>query len=278
MGKKVELVHQEDYNIVVQIFGLKSRILKPFCVLEKEIESSLLKNRIQLRERDILVISSKVVSLAEGGLVDLGKIQPGSRAKHLAKFHYIQNPALVELILNEADKIFAPSNGKRGLLTTLKNNILIPSAGIDLSNAPRGFAIVWPKNSWKTAEILAKKLRAAWRLRRLGIILADSRCAPLRWGTTGLALSWAGIEGIEDCRTKKDIYGKRLKVTKKAVADNLASAALLVMGEAGEKIPFTVIRNAPVKFSNSNQEQNKTVIKPGACVFCGIYSEEFLNT
>lgn len=249
----------------LEIYPLRSPVLKKDFNLLKAIESVLSKAELNLKDGDILILSSKIVALSQGRVVDLNKITPSAAAKKLNKTHYgkgKEDPRVIEIVLREADKIFP---GK--MLLTLKDGILIPSAGIDFSNAPEGFAILWPKNPWKTAQNLRAALVQKFKLKKLGIVIIDSHCQPLRWGTTGIALSWAGFLGVEDCRGEKDIYKKPLKVTKKAVADNLASSALLVMGEAAEKIPFALIRNAPVKFTARMQKKSEVFIRPKDCLF-----------
>ncbi|MEK7171788.1 MAG: coenzyme F420-0:L-glutamate ligase [Patescibacteria group bacterium] len=252
----------------LEIYPLKSPVLKKDFNLLKAIESVLSKAKLNLKSGDILILSSKIVALSLGRVVDLNKITPSSVAKKLQKTHYgrhEEDPRVIELILREADKVF---QGK--MLLTLKDGILIPSAGIDFSNAPKGFAILWPKNPWREAQNLRTALARKFKLKKLGVVIIDSHCQPLRWGTTGIALSWAGFLGVEDCRGEKDIFGKPLKVTKKAVADNLASGALLVMGEAAEKIPFALARNAPVKFTNRMQKKSEVFIRPKDCLFGGV--------
>lgn len=253
----------------LQIIPLATPLITKNFPLAETIVKTLRKNKVILKNGDVLIISSKVVALSQGRLVDLRKIKPSSRAKRLAKkyrkFH--EDPRLVELILREADKIF-PGD----FLTTLKDGVIIPAAGIDRSNAPKDFAILWPKNPWILARNLAKTFRLELKIKDLGVVIADSHCQPLRWGTTGLALAWAGFFGVEDARGQKDIFGKKLQLTRKAVADNLASSALLVMGEAGEKIPFAVISGAPVKFTKRMQKKSEIFVKPAKCVFSGIYN------
>lgn len=255
----------------MEILGLKTGIFIEKFDLIKGITEALKKNHEKISERDVLIISSKIIALSQGRVVEIKKIHPGRRALSLQKIPYAtgrEDPHFIELILREADRVFP---GK--MLTTLKDGMLIPAAGIDRSNAPDGFAILWPKNPWKTAQNLWKKLRRALQIKKLGLVICDSHCQPLRWGTTGLALSWAGFLGVEDARGKKDIFGKKLQLTRKAVADNLASSALLIMGEAGEKIPFTIIRGASVKFTNRMQKKNEVFVKPNECIFNGVYNK-----
>lgn len=258
----------------MQILPLKTPLLSKNFRLAKTIAKTLRTHRAALKNGDVLVVSSKVAALSQGRLADLRKIAPSAAAKRLAKkyrkFH--GDPRLIELILREADKVF-PGD----FLTTLKGGVIIPAAGIDRSNAPKNFAVLWPKNPWTLAQNLAKTLRTRFKLRRLGVVISDSHCQPLRWGTTGLALAWAGFLGVEDARGERDVFGKKLQLTRKAAADNLASAALLVMGEANEKIPFAAIRGAPVKFTQRQQKKGEVLVEPEECVFSGMYNKKVIR-
>lgn len=250
----------------MEILPIKSQLLCADFDLQKKI-LDLTKRKLQ--SGDILVLTSKIVALAEGQLVNLKKIKPGKRAQKLEKFNFgtSNDPHVVELILQEADVVFIGTYA-----TTVKNNILVPAAGVDLSNVPEGYAIKWPKNPQETAMQLWRSLQKKLKLKKLGIVIGDSHCKPLRWGTTGVALAWAGFEGVEDVRGQKDIYGKKLKLTRKAMADNLISSALIVMGEGNEKIPLVIIRNAPVKFTNLPQNPKSAFAKPRECILNGLYN------
>lgn len=259
----------------MEILPLKTGILqKGFNLIEK-IQQVLVKNQLKLQEGDILIISSKIIAVSENRIVDLKTIKASRRAKNFKRTRYgrgKEDPRIIELILREADAVMPGQ-----MILTWKNNSLIPEAGIDLSNIPKGFAVLWPKNPQKQARAIWKQLKEKFKLKNFGVLICDSHCQPMRWGVTGLGVAWAGFEGIEDARGQKDIYGKPLKHTRKAIADNLASAALILMGEAGEKIPFVIARNSPVKFTNKPQGGKETAIKPKQCIFSGIYNKKFLR-
>jgi coenzyme F420-0:L-glutamate ligase/coenzyme F420-1:gamma-L-glutamate ligase len=152
------------------------------------------------------------------------------------------NAKLVELVIRESDYIF---KGIPGFLLAIRDGIIAPNAGIDKSNVSSGFVILYPRQAFKTAENLRRKF-----LLNLGIkvmvIIADSRLMPTRIGTTGIAISCAGFEPVEDQRGKIDLFGNILKVTLKAVADSLATIGVSAMGESNELIPGVVIRNIKV--------------------------------
>lgn len=259
----------------MEILALKSALLKKGVDLAKAIQVSLLQNKKKLREGDTLVVSSKVVTLSEGRVFELQKVNTRFARIHRGLKNFdgkAVDPRFASLVFREADYVVPHS-----LLTTVKNGVIIPAAGLDYSNSPAGFVIGWPKNPQVSARKLWQMLKRKYGIRRLGILICDSRCTPLRWGVTGLGLAWAGFCGVEDSRGQRDLYGKPLRFTRKAVADNLASAALLVMGEASERIPFAIIRTAPVKFTNRFERTSKAFVPPQKCLFGAIYSKSFLK-
>lgn len=256
----------------MQLFPIKTGLLQANFDLIAELELSLKKNEITLKEKDILVITSKIVALSQGRMVDLSKITPSKKARIFKATRYghgKENPRIVELVMRESDLMI-----KGNSILALKDGVLIPEAGIDLSNAPQGFAILWPADPWETAQTLIQKIKKKFGLKKLGLIISDSTCRPLRLGVTGVAISFAGFEGVEDARGQKDVYGRKLEVTRKAVADNLASAALVLMGEAGEKIPCVVIRDVPVKFTERVYKIDDVFIPASECIFEGMYDKK----
>ncbi|WP_374078959.1 coenzyme F420-0:L-glutamate ligase [Bdellovibrio bacteriovorus] len=184
-----------------------------------------------LHERSILVITSKIVSLAEGCLVPLNSIDKKS------------------LIKREAD-VYLGEIG-HGVSLTIKHGLLVAAAGIDESNSENGDYIVYPKDPYASAENLRKGLMKRLGLRELGVILTDSRTGPLRLGVVGVSLSYAGFHPLRNMIGQNDIFGRPLKMTKINLTDSLAAAAVLMMGEAAEKCPLAVIQNPPVEFTDT---------------------------
>ncbi len=211
-----------------------------------------------VRDRDVVVVASKAVSYCEGRLVNLKRVGVSAEAVKLAK-KYEMPPEVAEVVLREADKILG---GVKGFLLTLKFGMLCPNAGVDLSNAPPGYAVVYPENPDASAEMLRELLN-----RRVGVVISDSRLFPLRAGVSSIAIACSGIEGVEDLRGRKDIYGKELKRTFRNVADMLANAAALVMGEGGETIPAAIVRNADVRFCDGSCSLS---INPKECIYSQI--------
>jgi len=172
-----------------------------------------------------------------------------------------------ELIKSEADEVLEEGD----MVLTMKNKVLIPNAGIDRSNVPEGQAVLWPKEPFKSAEAMRKELMEKFGLDKLGIVISDSHCQPLRMGTSGIAIGWAGFEGVHDDRGSKDLFGREMVYTKIATADNLASAANLEMGETDASVPFVIIRDANVTYTNKNASAEDYFISPEECIYRGLY-------
>lgn len=199
----------------------------------------------KLKNGDILVLTSKIVSLEYGGLIDLKNVVLSQEAQKLAK-KYAVSPQFAELAIKESDAILG---GVKGAILTLKSGILMANAGIDLSNLPQNYVVKLPKNIEKIADEIRRKIKRISG-KKIGLIISDSVCLPLRLGTHHFALAISGFNGIIDERGKKDLYNKKMKITTHNIADEIASAAGLIMGERSAKIPAVIIRGLPVKFTN----------------------------
>ncbi len=180
----------------------------------------------RLNDKSVLVVTSKIVALAEGRVVE---------PEHVGTKE--------ELIRKESE-IAIPT---KHVWLTVKDGMVMASAGIDESNA-NGKYILLPKNSFKSARILRHQLRKKYRVKNLGILITDSRTIPLRAGVTGVALGYAGFRGVRDYRGTKDIFGRKFKFSRTNVADSLATAAVFVMGEGNEQCPLAIIKEVPVQF------------------------------
>ena len=127
-------------------------------------------------------------------------------------------------------------------MLTMKNNILIPTAGIDESNG-KGYYILWPKNPYQSAERIYNLIKEEFKLNNFGLIISDSHCVPLRWGVTGIAMAYYGFYPLRDYRQTKDIFGRFLEITQVNIVDGLSSAAVLMMGEGAEQTPIAIIED-----------------------------------
>lgn len=180
----------------------------------------------KLPEKSVIVVTSKIVALSERRTVP----KDGSLTKE-------------EIIRAESQYAI---HAKYAWLT-VKDGMVMASAGIDESNAD-GKYILLPKDSFKAARLLRKKLQKKFKIKDLGVLVTDSRTIPLRAGVTGVALGYAGFKGIKDYRGMPDIFGRKFKFSRTDVADSLATAAVLVMGEGSERQPLAIIEQAPIVF------------------------------
>lgn len=228
---------------VIEIIGLRLPVIKPGDDLVEEILKASKKSG-GIRNEDILVLSSKVVAVAEGRMIRLRDVRPSPRAKSLAKRAKISAP-LAEMVIREADEILGIGGGA---VLTLKGGLLCANAGIDLSNAPPGFAVLLPSNPNKAANEIMKKIKERSG-KRVGVVISDSTVRPLRLGTIGQAIGYAGFEPVIDCRGSPDLFGRPMRITLISLADLLASAAELIMGETSGRKPVVIIRGLKVKFT-----------------------------
>ena len=195
------------------------------------------------QDGDILVVSSKFVAMSEGNVVKLDAVRPSADAKRLAK-KYSMDAKLAQLVLQESDEIVG---GISGFALAIRGGMIAPNAGIDKSNVPAGYAMLYPKDPFKSARELRRKFVEIGI--NVGVVLADSRLMPTRRGTTGVAIACAGFSPTEDERGKKDLFGNTLRVTFRAVADSLATMGVAVMGESAESTPAAVVRGFGVTWT-----------------------------
>jgi coenzyme F420-0:L-glutamate ligase / coenzyme F420-1:gamma-L-glutamate ligase len=214
------------------------------------------------KHNDIVVISSKFVSMSEGSVIKLSKVRVSKKAKDLsAKCHI--DVKLAELVLRESEYVL---RGVPGFLLTIQDGMIAPNAGIDKSNAPRGHAILYPRHSFETAEKLKCKFLSELGI-RVGIVIADSRLMPTRIGTTGIAIACAGFEPVEDQRGKRDLFGNVMRVTFRAVADGLATMGVAVMGETDESTPAAIIREVKVSWSDKRFSWKDMAVEPSYDIY-----------
>ncbi|MBI3305530.1 coenzyme F420-0:L-glutamate ligase [Candidatus Nomurabacteria bacterium] len=210
----------------MQVKSIKTKIFRE----HEDLFSFVLKYVKIIRENSILVVTSKIVSLSEGRVAG-----------------YKGEKTRANLIKTESDFIL-----ENNILFTIKNNIVMAFAGVDESNG-NGKLTCLPKDSYKSAETLRKKLMRKFRLRNLGVLITDSGFMPLRNGAVGMAVGYAGFRGVRNYIGKKDIFGRILKMSKTNVADSLAATAVLTMGEGKEQTPLAIIYDAPVVFTDKTK-------------------------
>lgn len=196
-----------------------------------------------LRSGDVLVLAQKIVSKAEGRYVDLDTVTPSDHAQAVA-LQCEKDPRLIEVILSESTEVRRVRPGL--IITRHRLGFIAANAGVDRSNvAPDGIdrVLKLPENPDRSAQLVRAALRERFGVDP-GVIIADSHGRPHRMGTVGVAIGLAGLPGFEDWRGRKDLFGYTLQHTEVGLADQIASAATLLLGQAAEAIPAVIVRGA----------------------------------
>jgi len=210
----------------MKLHAIKTRVFKQNEDLCAFIDAYV-KNIIA--ENDILVITSKIVALSEGRVMDVGDEKMRER-------------------VIKAESQYAMKTKYTWL--TIKDNTVMSSAGLDLSNG-NGKTILLPKDSYESAKRVRNHLKKKYSLKNIGVLITDSRYLPLRAGIVGVSLGYAGFCGVRNYIGAKDLFGRRINFSKVDVADSLAMGAVLLMGEVDERKPLAIIKGADVKFTNN---------------------------
>src|SRR3989344_4026788 len=202
----------------MEVRPIKTRVFKQGDDLVAFIRTHVKK----LKDGSILAVTSKIVALAEGRTAN------------------VRNKKEKEALIKKESDWALQTHPE--WWWTEKDGALLVNAGIDDSNAD-GELVLLPKDSFKSAVKLRRQLKSLYKVKRVGVVITDSRISPMRAGVTGMAIGYSGFKGVRDYRGKKDIFGRKLKVTMTDVADSLATAATLVMGEGAEQQPLAIIED-----------------------------------
>lgn len=243
---------------VIQIIGIESLpIIKMGDNIAEFICQAAEKQGTPIKDGDIIVVSHIIVSRAEGNIVNLNEVKPSPFALELAK-ELGKDPALVEVILRDSKGIVRMGDGK--LITRTKHGIVCANSGVDKSNVPgeRTVALL-PKDPDLSARRIKEDIKRITG-KDVAVIISDTHGRPLREGEINIAIGVAGIKPIRDRRGEKDLFGYTLKVKRTAIADELASAAELVMGQANEGVPAAIIRG--YKYPKSEDAKATELIRP----------------
>lgn len=210
-----------------------------------------------IQEGDIVVISHVIVSRAEGNTVNLDEVVPSDFAKAFAE-KADKDPAVVETVLRESKHIVRMDDSH--LITETKHGFVCANSGVDQSNVPgeRTVALL-PVDSDASARRIMQEI-AKLTGKKVAVIICDTHGRPLRMGQINIALGVAGFQPIRDRRGETDLFGRVLQVKQTAVADELASAAELVIGQADEGVPVAIIRG--YKYKRSEKATAKELIRP----------------
>jgi coenzyme F420-0:L-glutamate ligase/coenzyme F420-1:gamma-L-glutamate ligase len=226
----------------LEIIGLEGlREVAPGDSVAGLISEACAREAISLKATDVLVVAQKIVSKAEGRIVALDRIQPSERALELsAKLG--KDPRVVEIILGESRRIIRTGRGT--IVVETHHGFICANAGVDLSNVGLGRVTLLPADPDRSAGEIREEIQNLHGVAP-GIIISDSFGRPWRLGTTEVAVGVAGLRSLKDYRGKKDKYGYELRASVTAVADEIASAAELVMGKT-DGVPVALLRGCPI--------------------------------
>jgi len=206
----------------MQVTAIKTPIIHPGDDLLQIITSSLSTYSAADLEESILVVTSKVVSLAENNVIN----EEGAD-KH-------------QLVRQQADYYTEAESSKYGVMLTIKDSILAVNAGIDESNIDGGFVLL-PEDSYRSAALIWNHVKNHFNLNSFAVVITDSTSFPLKWGVVGRALAYCGIEPLKDLRGTPDLFGRELVMTQVSVVEGIASAAVLEMGEGNDSTPLCLV-------------------------------------
>lgn len=231
------------------VTAIKTHKIKPKESIFQVLDSYITKPP----KNSIVAIASKIISISEDRL--------------------IAKKNKTAIIRQEADFCFAHPKKHPNFCLTLKNNRLIPNAGIDESNC-KNHCVLLPQNPQLTAKKIWSYLRKKHQNKKLGVIITDSNITPIRTGVTGITIGWCGFKPTYSYIGKRDVFGQSLKVTQINLLDSLATTATLAMGEGKEQTPIAII-NAPPKiiFQNrapTKKEEKENCIAPEKDLFGAI--------
>jgi len=206
---------------------------------ERGIAKILDKYLKDIAEYSVLVVTSKVVAICEG------RIAP------------IEGSDKDQLIEEESQYFLPRSENPYNVSLTITQGILAATAGIDESNAD-GAYVLWPVDAVKSANEIRAYLKERFRVKNVGVIITDSKTSPLRWGVTSMAIGYSGIEPLRNYIGTPDLFGRDFKFEKLNIADSLATAASVVMGEGSEQTPLAVITEVPfVEFKDQDPTESE---------------------
>src|SRR5574340_765258 len=229
-------------------------LIQPGDNLADILLSSLAAAGQTLQDGDILVLAQKIVSKAEGRLVNLNDVEPSPRAVAIGA-EIEKDPRLVELMLRESTDILRTRPGT--IIVEHNLGFICANAGIDHSNVqgpygnPDDWVLLLPEDPDKSASDIRAAVEKAAGV-RIGVMIIDSHGRAWRNGVVGVAIGLSGMPGVVDLRGHADMFGYQLRVTTVAAADELAASASLVMGQADERVPAVHVRGFPFSLREGN--------------------------
>jgi len=215
--------------------------IKTHKITEKDTDITKILDQYitDVAENSVVAVTSKIISITEGRMVPLEKADKD------------------QLIEQEAEYFLPRDENPYNVSFTITRNLLVATAGIDESNANDHY-ILWPKNSYESANKIRFHLRKKFNLKNLGVIIVDSRTTPLRWGVTAFAIAYSGFKPLKDYTGTPDLFGRAFVFEKLNITDGLAAAAGLEMGEGNEQTPMAMIEEIPhIQFVDSDPSEKE---------------------
>lgn len=207
--------------------------------LSSLIISAMNRSGLELQDGDVVVITQKVISKAEGMAIDLTDVTPGRKAMRLAR-SIGKDPRVVELILREAKRVVRSGHGV--IITETRHGFVCANSGVDQSNVEEGYATMLPLDPDSSARRIRRKLEERTG-KKVAVVITDTFGRPWREGQVDVAIGCSGIRPLVSLKGTLDPYGYRLKVTEPAVVDEIAAASELVMRKL-EMVPAALVRGA----------------------------------
>jgi len=242
----------------VTVFGLEGLpMIKTGDDLASLIISAAKSNSVDIEDGDILVVAQKVISKAEGRVVELDMVEPSAKALKIAA-ETRRNPQLVELVLRESKRFLKAS--QEILIVEDQRDIVNINAGIDKSNVEGAnrYALL-PIDPDKSARQLRSRIKKLTG-KNVGVIISDTYSRAFRRGQVNFAIGLAGVDPFYDYRGTEDLFGYVMQVKFSAVVDELASAAELVMGQGREAVPVAIVRGLNrISFSEDSSFKNLVI-------------------
>ena len=227
-------------------------LVRPGDNLADLIVHGLGSSGLSLRPGDVLVIAQKIVSKAEGRMVDLREVKPSARAEKLAG-EVDKDPRLVELILRESTEVVRHRKGV--LVVVHRSGIVLANAGIDTSNVAgdEHRVLLLPEDCNRSCRDIRAQLAKRTGV-EAGVLIIDSLGRAWRNGTVGVALGAAGLPALLDLRGTPDLFGRELRSTEVGIADEIAAAASMLMGQAGEGTPVVLLRGLHLPYADGSAD------------------------
>lgn len=223
----------------MEILQIKTRPLLP---PKDDLDEVILSYVTSLKERDVVIVSSKVVAIGEGNCLPMYDIEKDNLIEREAEYYIPRNEH---------------PNGV--VITTVIKHTLIASAGIDESNG-NGYYILWPKNPMQSAKRICDLLKKHYQVKDLAVIITDSHCLPMRAGVTGIGIGFSGFDPCYSYKDKPDIFGRLFHYSQTNIVDSLAAMGNFFMGEGPEQTPIVIIRNLETHYLHLNfcDQSNQT--------------------